>query len=107
MQLAVNNQVISEEEVQQVIALKSTLKQLKKQVESISSSLSHAESVLVEKLEAGASSPFGFSLAVKEVARKFPAWKEYFISRLGKNEADKVLESVEPKIYKNLTVKAA
>jgi hypothetical protein len=44
-------------------------------------------------------------VTIRDIARRFPAWKEHFIELAGKSAADQVLEGTEAKVYRNLVVK--
>jgi hypothetical protein len=41
---------------------------------------------------------------IQENVRRYPAWKEHFLSRLGKAEADTILEATTPTVHKKLVI---
>src|ERR1700730_7335305 len=100
---AVKKEIVTVHEVEQALALRETLQGLKKRMDLIETSLQETETTIISKLDAGADfSSCGYSIFVKEVQKRYPSWKEEFLSRLGKSEADAVMETTEPKIYRNL-----
>jgi hypothetical protein len=100
--------VVSGYEIQTFLAKRESLRKIRLLVSRIEESLRAAEEDLIAKLDRGADvSGCEYGLRVKETHRRFPAWKEHFIAALGKDAADQVLESTEPKLYRNLVIEVA
>jgi len=94
-------------EVEQLLALRETQKELKRRLELVDQSVESAEQAIVSKLDSGADlTACGFGLEVKECERRYPAWKEHFIELAGKDAAHRVLAQTDPKIYRNLRIGA-
>ncbi len=105
---AVQKQLVTSIEVNEYLALKESIAALKRRIETLTESQNKLEATIVKKLDFGAdTSSCGFHLSVSQTERRFPAWKEHFIESCGKEKADRVLESTEAKIYKNLVIKKA
>jgi len=105
---AIKKLVITATEVQEHLALKESIKALNRRIELLTESLDKSEQNLIAKLDFGADpSACGFDLSVRETEKRFPAWKEHFISAQGKAEADRILESTEAKLYRDLIIKKA
>ncbi len=98
---------MSQNGIEQLLAMKESKANLKKRLELISSSIADLESDLIAKVERGEVIDGKFTLKVKRTEKRFPAWKEHFISLAGKEEADAILDSTIPKVYKALNIKAA
>lgn len=105
---AVKKPVITAKEVLEYLALRESIQGLKRRVELLDESLGQAELGLIAKLDFGADTEgCGFLLSIRETSKRFPAWKEHYISACGKNAADRILGSTEAKLYRDLVVKKA
>jgi hypothetical protein len=98
--------ILHQIEVEKVLALRETHKALKDRLELMDKALREAEGDVLAKLDAGADlAHCGYAVSVQVVERRYPAWKEEFIARLGKAHAGEVLESTEPTVYRKVVVK--
>ncbi len=92
-------------EIEELLALKETQKELKRRLALIDQSVQSSEGAIIVKLDSDADlSSCGFGLEVKESERRYPAWKEHFTELAGKEAADRVLAQTEPKVYRNLRI---
>lgn len=100
--------VISTFEVRAFLSMKESERSAKRRLESLQERSKAAEQALVGKVQQGIPMENGeFSLRLREIERKFPAWKEHFIALAGKTAADEVLKTTEPKAYVSLIVEVA
>lgn len=100
------NPAMERSDLDRLLTLKDTAKALQSRPERLAEEAeSLEEATLISQVENGVITPPGVELTVQVMERRFPAWKEEFISRLGKTEADLVLESTPSKIYKRLVVR--
>lgn len=103
---ALNKPVITSTEINEYLALKESISALKRRIEVLTKSTDKLEETIVSKLDFGGdASACGYLLSVRQSEKRFPAWKEHFIQACGKQEADRILESTESKIYRDLVVK--
>lgn len=108
MNSALKKQVITSTEINEYLALKESIAALKRRIETLTKSTDKLEETIVSKLDFGAdASTCGFLLSIRQSEKRFPAWKEHFIQTCGKQEADRVLESTEAKVYRDLIIKKA
>lgn len=99
-------QSLSTADIENILALRESQKALKARLDLIVRALDTAENKIVQSIESGADlAHCRFSLSIHEISRRYPAWKEHFISHCGKVEADQVLESTTPTIHKKLEIK--
>ncbi len=102
---ALKKVAVTNTEIEQLLALRETQKELKRRLELIDQSVDSTEQAIISKLDSGANiSACGFGLEVKQVERRYPAWKEHFIDLAGKEAADRVLAETDPKVYRNLKI---
>lgn len=105
---AAKKPLITVTEVNEYLALKESIQALKRRIELLTESLDHSEANLISKIDFGAdANACGFNLSVRESEKRFPAWKEHFIAKCGKVAADRILESTDAKLYRDLIVKKA
>lgn len=98
--------VINPTDIQQIIAMREAREALRKRSELIDEALGGLEAKIVALVDSGADTAnLGAVVSVHETSRRYPAWKEHFISRLGKFEADAVLESTIPSVSRKLVLK--
>lgn len=96
---------ISDSDVERYLSQRESAKRFKRLLERIQESLRSAEQGIIAKLDQGADVSWcSFGLQVKEALRRFPSWKDHFISLAGKEAADRIVETTTPKIYRNLVV---
>lgn len=99
---------ITSTEINEYLALTESISALKRRIEVLSKSADNLEESLISKLDFGANfSACGFLLSVRQTEKRLPKWREQFIQVCGKKEADRVLESTEAKVYRNLIIKKA
>lgn len=92
--------------VEQILAMRETRKALQERLELVEKALSTAEDEIIGLIELGADvASAGYALSVNESQRRYPAWKEHFISFMGKAKADDILEATPATIYKKLVIK--
>jgi hypothetical protein len=73
---------------------------------SLEPAIKESEGQLMALLEAGADfSHCGFAVSIQSSEKRYPKWKEEFISRLGKPLADEVLEGTSPTVHRKLVIK--
>jgi hypothetical protein len=102
----VSQPVIDAAEVQKLIAMRETQKALKSRLELMDQAVKESEAVIIAAVDAGAAiEGLGVDLRIEEVSRRYPAWKEHFISRMGKAVADEVLEHTAPVTYRRVVIK--
>jgi hypothetical protein len=105
---AVKKPVVRVTKINEYLALKESIAALKRRTETLVKLADQAEEIIVSKLDFGADfSASGFLLSVRQTEKRFPAWKEHFIEACGKQDADRVLESTEAKLYRDLVIKKA
>lgn len=101
-------QLISASEVRNFLSIKETERMAKRRLESLQEQCKAAELALIAQVQQGIPTEGSeFSLRLREIERRFPAWKEHFIALAGKAAADEVLETTEPKSYLSLVVEVA
>lgn len=105
---AVTKPVITATEVNEFLAMKESIAALKRRIELLTKSVNQTEENLIAKIDLGANAAAcGFLLSVRDSEKRFPAWKEHYISACGKEAADRILESTEAKLYRDLIFKKA
>lgn len=105
---AVKKPFITAAEVNEYLALKESIQALKRRTELLTKSLGHSEANMIAKIDSAAdASACGYTLGVRESEKRFPAWKEHFIAKCGKTAADRILETTDAKLYRDLVVKKA
>lgn len=101
-----NQAVINPIEIEKLLAMRETQKGLKERLALMEEAISQAEDLILSSIDAGADlSRLGYTVEVQESSRRYPAWKEHFISRLGKDAADAVLEGTKPTVFRKLVIK--
>ncbi len=91
--------------VEWLLALRESYQALKKRLDAMEETVDELESGIIAQVESGLDfSIFGYEIKVQESTRRYPAWKEHFIERLGKSEADSVLAATKPTILKKLVI---
>jgi hypothetical protein len=96
---------ITDIEIQQIKAKKDARLKLKRRLAEVEQDLKGQEQYLIELLDNGAEVISEREIKIKNTERRYPSWKEHFISLCGKDLADEVLESTEPKIHRELIIK--
>ena len=96
---------ITKSEILAILSLRDKRRFLKKQMDLVDGSLRECEQKLIERFSNGALVDEGYDLYVRAVERRYPAWKEHFISQVGKEAADEVLKSTAPRRYFDLIIK--
>jgi hypothetical protein len=93
---------ITDIDLQQLKVLKDVRARLKKQLSKIESEVKGQEQNIISMYESGAELNTSIEFKVKERERRYPSWKEHFISECGKELADQVVSETEPKKYKEI-----
>ncbi len=93
-------------EIEQLIAMRETQKSLKDRLALMDQSIDQLSEKLIGLVDSGADlSQCGYHVSIQTSERRYPAWKEHFISRLGKADADDILEATTPVIHRKLVIK--
>lgn len=95
---------ITEIEVMKLINLRESKGFIKKRLEQIDADLTALEDDLVERIESGAGIESSHPICVKTSERRYPSWKDAFITAAGEQEAKKVIESTAPTISKSIVI---
>lgn len=97
---------VEKSEIEKVLALRESRKALADRLQLIEAALSESENEIIAQIDAGADlSQTGYAISINESERRFPRWKEEFISIAGKPAADRVLEATPATVYRRLVVK--
>jgi hypothetical protein len=97
---------ITQAAVESILAMRETQRALKDRMELMDRSIKDAEAGLIAQIEAGADvNQCGYAVSIQAVERHYPAWKEHFISKLGKAAADAVMDDTAPVVYQRLVIK--
>lgn len=98
--------LITNADIERILALREAKDGLKRRIELIEGSLREAEAALVLALETQPELIYGdYTLSVKVTEKRYPAWKEHFLTHAGKERADRILLETAPRIYKSLIIK--
>lgn len=98
-------QTVTSVQVERLLATRETYQALKKRLDAMAETLNELETEIIAQIEEGMDfSRLGYHVRVQETVRRYPAWKEHFLSYVGKAEADAVLEATPPIIHKKLIV---
>lgn len=100
------NPAITNADVIKLMNLRESKAFIKKRLEQIDSDLATLEEVLIARIEAGARIESHHPVSIKTRERRYPSWKEEFISVAGESKAKKVIESTTPTISKSLVISA-
>jgi len=97
---------INQTSIESILAMRETQRALKDRLRVMDDALDKAESTLIDAIDNGVDlSSIGYNVEVQENTRRYPAWKEHFISRLGKSEADAVMASTPETFHRKLVIK--
>lgn len=97
---------VEKSQIEQILALRESRKALADRLELIEKSLSEAETQIIFAIDSGANvANAGYAVSISETERRYPKWKEEFISVAGKAAADKVLEATPANVYRKLIIK--
>lgn len=98
--------VLNPVDIEKLLAMRETQKSLKQRLALIEEAISQAECLIISSIDAGADlSRCGYSVEIQESSWHYPAWKEHFISRLGKEAADAVLDCTAPTVHRLLVIR--
>ncbi|MCX6125409.1 MAG: hypothetical protein NTV34_11785 [Proteobacteria bacterium] len=99
---------ISHDELATFSELHAKLIAIKEEFEKIESEFKAIEAELITRLDAGQipATP-AFHVSIRAIERRFPPWKEHYIKLAGRDATEEILSQTEPKLYRNLVVKAA
>lgn len=97
---------IANSQLEHLLAMREAQKGLRHRLKLMDDAIEKAESEIMEQLDCGVDlSACGYELSIQETVRRYPAWKEHFISRMGKEVADSVMENTAPVLHRKLVVK--
>lgn len=103
---APQREVLSQADVEKLLALKETQKALKERLEVMDQAIRESEESILAQITRGADATHcGYAVSVQTIERRYPAWKEHFIEKLGKSAADAVLIATEPTVYRRVVIK--
>lgn len=102
---ALKTQGINSMELEGLLAMKKQLKTLQGKMERIQEAIKCKEADLINLVDGGAASPAGFTLSIREFEKRYPAWKEHYISLTSQEQAEAILKQTEPTLYRNLVIK--
>ena len=78
---------INQTSIESILAMRETQRALKDRLKVMDDALDKAEANLIRAIDAGTDlSSCGYAIQIQESIRRYPAWKEHFISRLGKSK---------------------
>jgi hypothetical protein len=95
---------VTDLDVAKVLNLRESKAFLKKRLEQIDSDLAALEEELIARIEAGARIESHYPVSVKTSERRYPSWKDEFISVAGESKAKKVIDSTTPTISKSIVI---
>lgn len=95
---------ITEIEVMKLINLRESKTFIKKRLEQIDADLAALEVDMIARIECGARIESPHPICVKTSERRYPSWKDAFITAAGEQEAKKVIESTAPTISKSIVI---
>ena len=99
------NHEVSQQSLVNVLNARQRVKEMEKALETEKALLRAAEDQVVAALDEGTHVANGQRTAsVKTTTRRTVAWKQEFVTRLGKPLADKLTAEVEPTVYKKLEI---
>ena len=97
---------ITNAQVEQLLAMRDAQKGLKERLRLMEESVDKIEKDLIAAVASGADlSQCGYEVSLQTVERRYPAWKEHFISKLGKEAADAVMNSTAPTTFQRVVIK--
>lgn len=96
---------VSNTEIEAYLSMQETRKSLKSRLELMEQAVDKAEAEILAKIDAGADlMGCGYSIVVNVTERRNVRWKEEFLSRCGKAEADLVTNATTPTRYRRLVI---
>lgn len=99
-----SNASITDADVIKVMNLRESKAFIKKRLEQIDSDLAAFEDEMIARIENGASIESRHLVSIKISERRYPSWKDAFISVAGAPEAKKVIDSTAPTISKLIVI---
>lgn len=93
-----SNASITDADVIKVINLRESKAFIKKRLEQIDSDLTALEDEMIAKIEDGASIESCHLVSIKISERRYPSWKDAFISVAGEPEAKRVIDSTTQRL---------
>lgn len=95
---------ITEIEVLKLMNLRESKAFIKKRLEQIDCDLAALEDDIIVRIESGARIESPHPICVKITERRYPSWKDAFITVAGELEAKKVIDSTTPTISKSIVI---
>jgi hypothetical protein len=105
-QQALKQSAVTPNQIEQLIAMRETQRSLKERLTLMDDAIHTAQEAILGALDAGADlsyCPYSLSIQVQE--RRYPKWRDEFVSRLGKTEADQILANTTATVYRKLVIK--
>ncbi len=99
-----SNASITDADIIKFMNLRESKAFIKKRLEQIDSDLTALEDELIARIEGGARSESRYPISIKTSERRYPSWKDAFISVAGASEAEKVINSTTPTISKAIVI---
>lgn len=96
--------MVTDLEVGKLKSLRESRTVIKQRLAELEDDLASHEKNLIARLESGAVSESQYVLTLKTTERRYPSWKDAFVSRLGEIEARKVTDSTTPTISKSIII---
>lgn len=102
---ALKQPIVTNIEILSLIAQREALESLKARMERLAESVRSIENGIIAKIEDGGHIDSEHGLQIKEIARRYPSWKNHFAALAGAEAADRVLAEMAPTITKSLVIK--
>lgn len=105
MRQKVGTEVVKQSDLRSILDLRDSLRAAEERAAALAKEVRAREAAAISALVRGARvEPGRLSAAVAESTRRVVRWKEAFVLRLGEAEAQSVLESTPPTIYRSLEI---
>ena len=102
---------ITRDEIQRLQSFRAKIKALSEEIEVAKVAENELGTVIARKLDAGALNRSGFDLSIRESERRYPKWRELFVSTLsslgldGAMEAETELKRTQATVYRDVIVR--
>lgn len=109
MSSALKRKFITNLQIEDFLARKTSLDSLKKRFELLEASVKTAEKEIIELIEAGAEVPPEYQIRIRNLERKYPHWKSYYASLQAQVPSaptvEDLLKDTVPTVLKRLLIK--
>lgn len=95
---------VTDADVAKVINLRESKAFIKKRLEQIDSDLAALEDDLIARIEDGARIESHHYVSIKTTERRYPSWKDAFISVAGELEAKRIIDATTPTLSKSVVI---